>query len=80
MVVEIEDVLGIADQPNVPGTTNEHPNWRQRLPVPVEELASHEGLRAVAAALTEEGRDHRSPGKATAKPRRRAAPAKRAKG
>lgn len=27
----IEDVLGIEDQPNLPGTIDEHPNWRRRL-------------------------------------------------
>ena len=27
----IEDVLGIEEQPNLPGTTDEHPNWRRRL-------------------------------------------------
>ena len=26
------------DQVNLPGTTNEHPNWRRRLPVPLEDL------------------------------------------
>lgn len=27
----IEDLLGLEEQPNLPGTTNEHPNWRRRL-------------------------------------------------
>jgi 4-alpha-glucanotransferase len=27
----IEDVLGIEEQPNLPGTIDEHPNWRRRL-------------------------------------------------
>lgn len=26
-----EDVLGVEEQPNLPGTINEHPNWRRRL-------------------------------------------------
>ena len=38
LVVAIEDVLGVADQVNVPGTIDEHPNWRRRLPVTVEAL------------------------------------------
>ena len=33
MVISLEDLLGVIDQPNIPGTVNEHPNWRQRLPV-----------------------------------------------
>ncbi|MFC7395750.1 4-alpha-glucanotransferase [Chelatococcus sp. GCM10030263] len=31
-LVPVEDILGLAEQPNLPGTTDEHPNWRQRLP------------------------------------------------
>jgi 4-alpha-glucanotransferase len=29
----LEDLMGQAEQPNLPGTTTEHPNWRRRLPV-----------------------------------------------
>ena len=56
MVVEIEDVLEIADQPNIPGTLDEHPNWRRRLPIDLEDLATDERLRKLAATLAEEGR------------------------
>lgn len=32
-ILPIEDVLGLVDQPNLPGTMNEqHPNWCRRLP------------------------------------------------
>ncbi len=27
-----EDMLGLQEQPNLPGTIDEHPNWRRRLP------------------------------------------------
>ncbi len=30
-MVPIEDLLGQEEQPNLPGTVNEHPNWRRRL-------------------------------------------------
>ncbi|MDF3034989.1 MAG: malQ [Paucimonas sp.] len=33
-----EDALGLAEQPNMPGTVHEHPNWRRRLPVTVNTL------------------------------------------
>lgn len=29
-LIPIEDVLGAVEQPNLPGTTREHPNWRRR--------------------------------------------------
>lgn len=31
-IAPIEDVLALEEQPNLPGTINEHPNWRRRLP------------------------------------------------
>ena len=33
LAISLEDLLGVVDQPNIPGTVNEHPNWRRRLPV-----------------------------------------------
>ena len=27
----IEDLLGVEEQPNLPGTTDQHPNWRRRM-------------------------------------------------
>ena len=61
MVVQIEDVLGIADQPNIPGTLDEHPNWRRRLPVDLEDIRADERLRTLAATLAQEGRAFRGP-------------------
>jgi len=31
-VAAVEDVLALTEQPNLPGTIDEHPNWRRRLP------------------------------------------------
>ncbi|HEY3777708.1 MAG TPA: 4-alpha-glucanotransferase [Rhizomicrobium sp.] len=31
-IASAEDIGGQSDQPNLPGTTDEHPNWRLRLP------------------------------------------------
>jgi 4-alpha-glucanotransferase len=54
--VEIEDILGLQDQPNIPGTIDEYPNWRRRLPVSLDELADHETLHRIATVLAQEGR------------------------
>lgn len=32
VIVPMEDLLGLDEQPNLPGTTDEHPNWRRRIP------------------------------------------------
>jgi 4-alpha-glucanotransferase len=44
------------EQANLPGTTNEHPNWCRKLSVPVERWAEHEGLARLARRLAAEGR------------------------
>jgi 4-alpha-glucanotransferase len=56
VVVSIEDVLGVVDQPNLPGTIDEHPNWRQRLPLPLEDWADHQKLHALARVFQNAGR------------------------
>lgn len=37
-IVAIEDLAGLEEAPNLPGTVDEHPNWRRRLPEPTEHL------------------------------------------
>lgn len=49
--IAIEDLLGVVDQANVPGTINEHPNWRRRLPVPVEDWNQRIDPACLAHAL-----------------------------
>lgn len=34
----LEDLLALPEQPNLPGTITEHPNWRRRLDAPLAEL------------------------------------------
>jgi 4-alpha-glucanotransferase len=38
VIVPIEDALGLIEQPNLPGTMDEHPNWRRRLDRPAANL------------------------------------------
>lgn len=52
--LQIEDALGMVEQVNLPGTVDEHPNWRRRLPVAVEAIAAHPGFAAHCAALRQE--------------------------
>lgn len=51
LAASLEDAIGAQAQPNVPGTVNEYPNWRQRLPVALDEIETHAGFRTLAAAL-----------------------------
>jgi 4-alpha-glucanotransferase len=46
----------VRDQVNIPATVAQHPNWRYKLPVAIEELERHEGLARVAKAFAQAGR------------------------
>jgi 4-alpha-glucanotransferase len=58
VLVPLEDLLGLPDQANFPGTTGTqppfHPNWLQRLPSYVEELFEHSEARDALAVLERE--------------------------
>ena len=56
VLVQFEDVAGEAEQANLPGTTEGHPNWRRRLAVPVGGLAGGGAMARLAALLAEERR------------------------
>ena len=50
-LVQLEDLLGQLEQCNVPGTVKEHPNWRRRYSVAIEDLPSQTELLEVLAAV-----------------------------
>ena len=50
-VVQAEELTGAVDQVNIPGTVAEHPNWRRKLSVDLEELPDAPLFRAITAAL-----------------------------
>jgi len=54
MVVQLEDALGVEEQANLPGTVDEHPNWRRKLPHTVEQIFAHPNVQTVLATLAEE--------------------------
>jgi (1->4)-alpha-D-glucan 1-alpha-D-glucosylmutase len=51
MLLQPEDALGVTEPWNVPGTTIEHPNWRRKLPLAVEDFAGSERLERVVQAI-----------------------------
>ncbi|MFL5231575.1 MAG: malto-oligosyltrehalose synthase [Microvirga sp.] len=58
--VQYEDVLGELNQPNMPGTQDEHPNWRRKLASDLHTVAAPGGpLARVAVVMAEEGRGTR---------------------
>jgi 4-alpha-glucanotransferase len=53
-LVQLEDVVAESEQANLPGTTDEHPNWRRRMSGSLEKLVDGADLRRIAALAKEE--------------------------
>jgi 4-alpha-glucanotransferase len=51
LMVQLEDLLGDVEPINIPATTDEHPNWRRRTSIALEDLATDSRFIALAAAL-----------------------------
>jgi len=53
LLLPVEDALGLIEQPNLPGTLHEHPNWRRRLPDTADRVLDSDPCAARLAALAE---------------------------
>jgi malto-oligosyltrehalose trehalohydrolase/4-alpha-glucanotransferase len=51
VIVPLEDLLGLREQPNVPGTTAGHPNWQRRLPYDIRSVFGRREVAQRIAAL-----------------------------
>jgi 4-alpha-glucanotransferase len=52
-LVPMEDILGLTEQPNLPGTIDEHPNWRRRLDAPACDILDAAEVRSRLNTLRE---------------------------
>jgi 4-alpha-glucanotransferase len=50
-LIPLEDTLEIVEQVNIPGTIDEHPNWRQKLPVTMTEFWQKDSVKSLAQAM-----------------------------
>ncbi|MDD2877738.1 MAG: 4-alpha-glucanotransferase [Acidiphilium sp.] len=51
VILPIEDALALDEQPNIPGTIDEHPNWRRRLPSEAASILDQSKVAMRLAAL-----------------------------
>jgi 4-alpha-glucanotransferase len=56
VAIALNDILGDPEQINIPGTIDEHPNWRRKAPVPLDALADNKEFKRVAEAFAQVGR------------------------
>ncbi|WP_300061223.1 4-alpha-glucanotransferase [uncultured Roseobacter sp.] len=54
--VQLDDLLDVEDAQNLPGTVDEHPNWRRRSPIALEDLATQPGVAQIAETMAAAGR------------------------
>lgn len=54
LLVRFEDILEQDEQLNLPGTYLEYPNWRYKLPVPIEELLNDSRVERISTILQKE--------------------------
>ncbi len=51
LMIQPEDLFGQVDQVNFPGTTDQYPNWRRKLPLNLEDWPTDPRVQALAEAL-----------------------------
>lgn len=61
--VQLDDMLGITEPQNLPGTVDEYPNWRTRCPITVDQIALMNNLTDTSEIMRESGRKTPQPQK-----------------
>ncbi len=56
VAVQLDDVLDTIEAQNLPGTIDEHPNWRRKYDVTLEDLPTDTGLRDTAKIMAKADR------------------------
>jgi len=51
MIAQLEDLLNVVDQANLPGTIDQYPNWRRKLPLTLERWRDDPHYRLIAAGV-----------------------------
>lgn len=53
LLVQLEDLAGEIEQMNLPGTVDQHPNWRRKLQRPLDQLFRDPAVIRIANAISE---------------------------
>src|SRR5262249_46850226 len=62
VMVQLEDLAGALEQINVPGTIDQHPNWRRKLPLDLGSLLAAPRAKSILDAVARERPATVSPG------------------
>jgi len=50
--VQVEDLLGLEEQVNLPGTVGLYPNWQRKLPIEMHDLDTNQFWQAIIKTIT----------------------------
>jgi 4-alpha-glucanotransferase len=53
VALQLEDLLGMSEPVNVPGTLDEYPNWQRKLTASLDEIFGDDEVRAVLRRIRE---------------------------
>jgi 4-alpha-glucanotransferase len=62
VAVQLDDVVGAVEAQNLPGTIDEHPNWRRKYDTSLEDLSNDDRLGTVASMMHDAGRANNNEG------------------
>lgn len=62
VAVQLDDALGIVDAQNLPGTIDQHPNWRRKYDVELDDLYLDKRVRETAKLMNDAGRGNANKG------------------
>ena len=57
VAIALDDIVGEREQINIPGTVDEHPNWRRKLSLELEDLEGNAQLRRIAEVFAQYSRN-----------------------
>jgi 4-alpha-glucanotransferase len=58
-MIQMEDLIGTTMQVNLPGTTNQYPNWRRRLTSNIESIVKDPRVNAIVEAISNARRNRK---------------------
>lgn len=56
VAAQLEDILELVEQPNLPGTIHQHPNWRRTLPLTIAQIDQLPAMRTLANTMAKQNR------------------------
>ena len=57
LAVQLDDILAEEEAQNLPGTVDQHPNWRRKCSLELEDMPKDDSFNEIARMMRESGRN-----------------------